>query len=147
MENQQSSKNKETIRGLYENILNNRKMELLKDLISEDYVGIRGDKGVNAFTETVGAVISAFPDIKWTIEDLVAEGDKVVVRWSWIGTNTNSFRGIPPTNQKTVDTAIAIYQFKEEKIIQAWIQGDRLGVLMQLGVVPKDVVPSPQSKK
>ncbi|MEO6302862.1 MAG: ester cyclase [Bacteroidia bacterium] len=147
MENQQTIKNKDTIRGLYENILNNRKIELLNDLISSDYIGIRGEKGANAFTETVNAVIAAFPDVKWTIEDIIAEGDKVMVRWSWVGTNTSPFRGIPATNQKTVDSAIAIYRFSEDKIEQAWIQGDRLGMLMQLGVVPKDVLSFSQTKK
>src|SRR6476660_5948489 len=117
--------NKEIIRNLYENILNNRKIELLDGIISPDYVGIGGIKGVNGFSSAVLSVIEGFPDIKWTIEDIFSEGDKVVVRWHWNGTNTNSFRGIPPSNKSVTDNANVIYQLKDYKIINAWIQGDR----------------------
>jgi predicted ester cyclase len=139
--------NKEIIRNLYENILNNRKIELLNDIISPDYEGIGGVKGVAGFSGTVMSVIAGFPDIKWTIEDIISEGDKVVVRWHWNGTNTAPFRGIPPSNKIVVDNANVIYQLKDGKIINAWIQGDRLGVLTQIGLISESLIPSPQSRK
>jgi predicted ester cyclase len=139
--------NKEIIRNLYENILNNRKIELLNDIISPDYVGIGGVKGVVGFSSTVMSVIAGFPDIKWTIEDIISEGDKVVVRWHWNGTNTAPFRGIPPSNKTVIDNANVIYQLKDGKIVNAWIQGDRLGVLTQIGLIPEGLIPSPQPQK
>lgn len=147
METIHANKNKEIIRSLYENILNNGKLEKLREIISEDYTGVRGEKGTAGFAQTVGSLRAGFPDIKWTIEDLIADGDKVVVRWSWKGTNKGLFRGFPPNNKEINDTAIAIYQFKGDKVSQAWIQSDRLGFLMQLGVVSPDVLIPPINKK
>lgn len=127
-------KNKEVVRRLYEDCLNKRDFELLGELISEDYSGIRRETGPSGFQKTTQSIIQAFPDIKWTIEDLVAEGDKVVVRWSWQGTHTGTFRNLfPPTRAKVTDHAIAIYQLRDSKIVKAWIQSDRLGFLQQLG--------------
>src|SRR5262245_17085086 len=135
-----SQTNKEIVRKLYEAGLNQQNFELLKEFIAEDYVGIRDEKGAAGFTETVQSLIRAFPDIQWTVEDLIEEGDKVVVRWSWQGTHQGTFRGFLPASQKKVtDHAIAIYQFRGSKIIKAWLQSDRLGFLQQIGVVPQDL--------
>jgi predicted ester cyclase len=133
--------NKEIIRNLYENILNNRKMELLNDVIAPDYTGIGAVAGAAGFSATVLSVIAGFPDIKWTIEDIVSEGDKVIVRWHWSGTNTAPFRGIPASNKKVTDHAIVIYQLTDGKVSHAWLQGDRLGVLMQVGLIPEGLIP------
>lgn len=138
--------NKEIIRNLYENILNNRKMELLNDVVAPD-AGIGDVKGVAGFSNTVMSVIAGFPDIKWTIDDMVSEGDKVIVRWHWSATNTAPFRGFPASNKKVTDNAIVIYQLKDGKVTNAWLQGDRLGVLMQIGLIPQDMIPGPQPKK
>ncbi len=137
-------KNKASVRHLYHDLLNARKFDELNTVISENYTGIRGEKGVNGFKESVVSIISGFPDIKWTIEDLLADGDKVTVRWTWKGTNTQPFRGIPASNNPVNDNAIVIYQFNDEgKIIHAWLQGDRLGVLIQIGAIPASLVPPP----
>jgi steroid delta-isomerase-like uncharacterized protein len=133
------AKNKAMIRNLYEGILNTGKLDLLKELVSEDYTGARGEKGPEGFAETVGSIRSAFPDIKWTVDDLIAEGDQVIVRWSWKGTNTSSFRGLPASGKEVTDNAIAIYRFSDDKIIKAWIESDKLGFLQQIGLVSPDV--------
>lgn len=133
--------NKEIIRHLYEDILNNRKIELLKELISPDYIGIGGVRGIAGFSNTVSSVIDGFPDIKWTIEDILSEGDKVIVRWHWNGTNTGAFRGIPASNKVVTDNAIAIYQLKNGKVTHAWLQGDRLGILTQIGQIQETLIP------
>ncbi|MGY3211833.1 ester cyclase [Mucilaginibacter sp. HD30] len=141
-------KNKASIRHLYHDLLNARNFDKLNTVISEDYTGIRGEKGVNGFKESVISIISGFPDMKWNIEDLLADGDKVVVRWTWKGTNTQPFRGIPASNNPVNDNAIVIYQFNDEgKIIHAWLQGDRLGVLIQIGAIPASLVPAPPASK
>jgi steroid delta-isomerase-like uncharacterized protein len=136
---QTPEKNKETIRTLYEDFLNTRKLELLSQIIADDYVGIYGQTGPAAFAETIQGLLQGFPDIQWKIEDLVAEGERVVVRWTWQGTHKNPFRGFPASHKQVSDKAIAIYQFKEGKIIHAWIETDRLGLLQQIGAVPADL--------
>lgn len=133
-------RNKETVRRLYEDCLNKRDFELLKEFVDGKYEGIQSETGPSGFAKAVQSVIQAFPDIQWTIEDLISEGDKVVVRWSWQGTHTGTFRGfLPPSQNEVTDHAIAIYQFQGPKIIKAWIQTDRLGFLQQVGVIPEDL--------
>ncbi|MEX2345751.1 MAG: ester cyclase [Balneolaceae bacterium] len=137
---QSPEKNKQVVRRLYEECLNKREFSLLKELVDEDYTGISGETGPSGFGGSLRSIIRAFPDIRWTIEALVAEGDKVTVRWSWQGVHTDTFRNIfPPTQKHVTDHAIAIYQFRDNKIINAWIQTDRLGFLQQIGVIPGDL--------
>lgn len=135
-----AEKNKEIVRRLYEDCLNTRNFELLDEFVAEEYEGIRDETGPSGFEESVQSIIRAFPDIQWTIEDLIAEGDRVTIRWSWQGIHTGIFRGfLTPTQNHVTDHAIAIYQFRNNKIIKAWIQTDRLGFLQQTGVIPEDL--------
>jgi steroid delta-isomerase-like uncharacterized protein len=132
--------NKATIRKLFEVILNTRKLELLDQVVADEFRGPHEMKGAAGFAATVKPVIAAFPDIKWTIEDIIAEGDKVVVRWSWKGTNENSFDGFPASNKAVTHHAIHIFQFSGGKIINAWMQSDRLGFYQQIGVISQDAI-------
>lgn len=139
MSTQTADQNKAIIRNLYEEILNQEKWELLEPVIAEDYIGVAGQKGAAAFAETVRGLRQGFPDIQWTVEDLVAEGDKVTVRWSWQGTHSNTFMGIPPTGKALNNHAIAIYQLRDNQVIHAWLESDRLGFLQQIGMIPQDL--------
>ena len=133
-------KNKEIVRRLYEECLNKRNFELLNVFIANDYAGSKDESGPAGFAGNVQSIIKAFPDIQWKVEYLIAEDNKVVVRWSWQGTHTDTFRGFFPATQKQVtDHAIAIYEFDNYKIVKASIQTDRLGFLQQLGIIPQDL--------
>ena len=145
--NQTADQNKVIIRNLYEEILNTGKWELLTPIIAEDFIGVAGQKGPSAFAETVRGLRQGFPDIQWTVEDLVAEGDKVTVRWSWQGTHSNTFMGFQPTHKSLNNHAIAIYQFRDNQIIHAWLETDRLGFLQQIGAIPQDLGLSQQPQK
>lgn len=140
--------NKKTIRFLYENILNNKKFELLDRVISPEYTGIgnTNGKGVESFRSTVQAVMNAFPDIQWNILDMMADGDKVIVRWTWTAAHTQPFRSIPASGKTVTDNAIVVYQLQDGKVINAWMQGDRLGVLLQIGLIPPGLIPAPPDK-
>ena len=142
-----SDQNKATIHKLYEEILNEGQWERLAPIIAEDYVGVNNQKGPAAFAATIKGLRQGFPDIKWTVEDLVAEGDKVVVRWSWQGTHSNTFTGFQPTHKSLNNHAIAIYQFRDNQIIQTWLESDRLGFLQQIGVIPQDLGSLAQAQK
>lgn len=134
-------KNKETVRRLYEECLNHRNYNLLNEFISEEYEGSGGRQGPSGFADGIESVMHAFSDYQWTVEDLMADGDKVMVRWSWQGIHTESFRqSLPPTQKQVTNRAIAIYQFKEGKIIKAWVRPNRLGLLRQLGMkIPEEL--------
>lgn len=79
---------------------------------------------------------SAYPNIQVTIEDLVAEGDKLVARWSARGTHQGELMGIPPTGKEVTITGIAIDRFEDGKSVEHWEIFDQLGMMQQLGVVP-----------
>jgi steroid delta-isomerase-like uncharacterized protein len=136
---QNTERNKEVVRRIYEDCLNAGNLELLNEIVAEDYVGIGGQKGPSAVAETIQSLRQGFPDIHYTIEDLVAEENRVALRWRWRGTHEGSFRGFAASHQQVNDTGIAIYEFRDNKIIRAWIQTDQVGFLQQIGVVPKNL--------
>jgi steroid delta-isomerase-like uncharacterized protein len=97
-------------------------------------------------TEVVKQLIlnfrTAFPDLKFTLEDEVAEGDKVVHRWSMSGTHQAPLMGIPATGKHASWTGITIVKFVDGKITDRWANVDILGVLQQLGVIPEQAPPA-----
>ena len=138
-----SSINKEATRILYEDILNNRKFELISSVVSEDYTNIQGEKGIDAFKKGITALTKAFPDAQWTLTEIAAEGNKVFVKQQVQGTHKGQFQNIAPTNRSVSNEGFAIYEFKDGKIISHQIQTDRLGFLQQLGVLPSDLTALP----
>jgi predicted ester cyclase len=81
-------------------------------------------------------LFAAFPDQKWTIEELIAEGDKVVNRFTWRGTHQGNFLGIAPTGSQVEVKGVVIDRFADGKIADTRILMDNLGLMQQLGVVP-----------
>jgi steroid delta-isomerase-like uncharacterized protein len=81
-------------------------------------------------------MIAAFPDLERTIEDLVAEGDKVVARWTAKGTHTGDFQGIPPTGRVATSSGITIFRIVDGRIVEEWSESDMLGLLQQVGAIP-----------
>ena len=78
-----------------------------------------------------------FPDVISTIEDLIAEGDKVVARWRSRATHQGDYMGIAPTGNEVEFTGISFYRIEEGKIAQSWNIEDQLGLMRQIGVVPE----------
>lgn len=134
--------NKQIVRAVYEDCINARNWERLSKLFSEDYPGPQGKKGPAAFADNVASLLRGFPDIRFSVEDVIAEGDRAVVRWTWSGTHTGDFRGFAPTGKSIHDTGTVIYLIADGKIIRSWLETDRLGVLQQLGVIPTDLRPA-----
>src|SRR5439155_22952243 len=79
---------------------------------------------------------AAFPDLQVNAEDLIAEGDRVVARWSSSGTHKGDFMGIPPTGKQVQITGIDLFRFSGGKIAEHWGVFDQLWMLQQLGVAP-----------
>ena len=84
------------------------------------------------------ASYEAFSDLKRPVEDLVAEGDKVVARWTSIGTHDGSFQGIPPTGKTITTSGITVFRLENGKIVKEWSESDMLGMLQQLGAIPSN---------
>jgi steroid delta-isomerase-like uncharacterized protein len=81
-------------------------------------------------------VYTASADLRHTIEDMVAEGDKVATRMTSRGTHTGDFRGIAPTGKQFTVTGMDLFRIADGKIAEQWTNLDTLGVLQQLGVLP-----------
>ncbi|HEX5172268.1 MAG TPA: ester cyclase [Cyclobacteriaceae bacterium] len=131
--------NKETIRNLYEHVLNQRKMELLPVIISADFRGPGGTKGAAGFEEPITILIQGFPDAQWEVEELIGEGDKVAAKWRVSGTHTGTFGKIGSTGKEVSNDGMAIFTLKEGKIISARVLTDRLAFLQSLSVIPFDL--------
>ena len=78
---------------------------------------------------------SAFPDLRVTVEDLVAEGNKVVYRWTIRGTHQGTFMGAPGTGKEVTASGIVILQVEDDRFVELWQSYDRLGFLQQLGAL------------
>jgi steroid delta-isomerase-like uncharacterized protein len=132
-------KNKEVVLKLFEQSLNERKLELLQEFVSEDYVGPGGVKGAAAFEMQVAVPINAFPDSKWDVEELIGEGNKVFVKWTLTGTHTRQFRNFAATGKTFSNTGMAIYELRNGRVINAEVHTDQLGFLQQLEILPSDL--------
>jgi predicted ester cyclase len=79
---------------------------------------------------------AAFPDIKYNLKDMIVEGDKVALRYSFSGTHKGEFMGIAPTNKRVEMTSICILRLADGKVSEMWVENNSLVFLLQLGVVP-----------
>jgi steroid delta-isomerase-like uncharacterized protein len=95
-----------------------------------------GATGTEAIKRSAGMYLAAFPDLHFTFEDFIAEGDQVVVRWTSSGTQKGELMGIPPSGKQFSATGIEIYRFEGGKIVEHWLETDMLGLLQQLGASP-----------
>lgn len=134
-----TQKNKELVQKMYEEVINQRKLDLLPDYIADEFIGARGIKGATGFKEPVEGLIKAFPDIYYQIEELIAEGNKVYIRWKLKGTHKGQFQYIAPTGKAIENEGMAVFELKDGKIMKSQIYTDRLGFLQSLDVLPQDI--------
>jgi predicted ester cyclase/heme-degrading monooxygenase HmoA len=133
-----NQQNKDVVQKAFEQGLNKRNFELLKECIADDFTGVQGKKGPAAFYEPILPLIKSFPDIQWKIDEFVAEGDKVFIHWKWQGTQTAPFFNVA-TGKTVANEGMAAFTIKEGKIGSAQVLTDRLGFLQALDVLPTDV--------
>jgi len=132
--------NKAVVRRFYEEVMNQKKRAVLDevfDLNVVDHFAPPGTPGgLEGARQTLGMFLSAFPDLHFTVEDLIAEGDKVVARATLSGTQQGTFMGIPATGKHVTITGIDINRFEGGKSVEHWVEMDTLGLMQQLGVIP-----------
>ena len=131
--------NKAVIRRYHE-AHNTNNLEALDEIIAADLIihnllpgmppGREGGKQAHRM------IVGAFPDLYTTIEDLIAEGDKVVMRFAATGAFKNEFIGLPPNGQPIKFSGIVIFRLAHGKIVEHWGQGDELGLMRQVGAIP-----------
>ena len=136
-----TEQNKALVRRMVEEIFNRGNIGRVDEFLAPDFVdreelppGVTRDReGVKRLTAMLR---SAFPDFKATIEDMVAEGDKVVIRMTWKGTQKGEFMGVPPTGKSVSFGVIDIIRIAEGKFVEHWGQMDSMGLMQQLGAIP-----------
>jgi|SRR6516162_9196646 steroid delta-isomerase-like uncharacterized protein len=134
-----SASNKDVIRRLYQQVWNERKLEVLDQLISKthalsDTMTVGASVGPEVYKRNVKRFVTAFPDLHFTVEDYVTEKDKVVASWSVTGTHKGEFIGIAPTGKKICLSGITIHQLADGKILDSFAIWDALGLLQQMDI-------------
>jgi steroid delta-isomerase-like uncharacterized protein len=134
-----SEQNKAFVRHLMYEVIGKGNFALVDELVAEDYVGHTPFPETNTregHKQFFVALRHAFPDLQVTVEEQLAEGDKVVTRFTASGTHKGEFAGIPPTGKRAVMTGIDIDRIANGKLVECWSNTDDLGLMQQLGVVP-----------
>lgn len=135
----QAEANKAIIRR-YRQAHNQNDMSVLDEIVAADIVSHSALPGLPAGREggkmAHQGSLAAFPDGRTTTDDLVAEGDKVVERFTFVGTQKGEFLGIPATGKQVRVTGMSIFRIANGKITEHWGENDGMGLLMQLGVLP-----------
>ena len=135
--------NKTLIHKWVDEVLNTRDVSdqsRAYDLVATNFVGhFPGQpplQGLEAYRQFGAIYFTAFPDLQIIPEDLIAEGDKVTMRYSWRGTHKAELMGIPATGKQVRASGISILRVADGKIAEQWDNFDNLGMLQQLGVIP-----------
>ena len=123
----------------YDEVLNGRRLEVIDEIAAQDYLEndpLPGQgQGREGLRDRVSALVSAL-EPRFTVEDVIAEGDRVVVRWRNRGTHVEAFLGIPATGKPFDIAGIDIYRVAGDRLAEHWHVVDQLAMLIQLGLVP-----------
>jgi steroid delta-isomerase-like uncharacterized protein len=135
-----SADNKAIVRRLYEEVWNKRKLEVINEIISPSHAlqapNISGSSiGPVAYRRNVSRFLAGYPDLHWTIVDIIAEKDKVVACWTISGTHKGDYMGVPATNKKVSVDGMTIHHIANGKIMDSYSNWDALGMMRQLGAV------------
>jgi predicted ester cyclase len=135
-----TEENKVLYRRWIETVFNNKNLAAIEEFIDPAGIDHALPPGMPTSREGsrqfIGSYLSAFPDLHLTIEDIIAEGDKIVGRWTSSGTHQGELFGIPPTGRHAASTGIDILRIEGGKFVEHWLALDQLGMLQQLGVIP-----------
>jgi steroid delta-isomerase-like uncharacterized protein len=133
--------NKALVRRFVDEVQSAGNIDLIDEVCSPEFVNHSAPPGIPADCEGIKIVTAmfrgAFPDSYFTVEDMVAEGDKVVTRKTFHGTHEGEFMGIPPSGRAVSMGLIDIVRISDGKVVEHWSMGDSLGMMQQLGVIPQ----------
>ncbi len=132
-----TKENKAIMRRYPEEVYNQGKLDVLDEIFDKNIVAHWGVEmeGLQTIKEYISINTNAFPDVKITIKDQIAEGDKAVMRAFFTATHQREFNGNAPTGKKVKVTGIIIFKIANGKIIESWAETDALGWMKQLGAI------------
>jgi steroid delta-isomerase-like uncharacterized protein len=135
-----TAENKKVIAAFVKEVINQGRLQRADDLVALDFVELDPfpgqQQGREGLKDVIGGMRAAFPDIHWVMEEMVAEGDKVVSRFTWTGTHRATFLGIPSTGRRVTVKGVVIDRLADGKMAESRMLMDALGMMQQLGVIP-----------
>jgi len=137
-----SEQNKTNVRRLFDELWNKGNLPVADELIAPSYVHHDAStpdlgKGPESEKKRVGLYRTAFTDLRLKIEDMIAEGETVVARWTCRGAHKGDLNGIAPTGKQIAISGVSVVRFAGGKMVEGWINWDALSLMQQLGVVPE----------
>lgn len=143
-----SEKNKALVSRFHDELWNKQNAAIVDEICAPSYAAFLAGApvgGADGLKMAAGAWYLAFPDLRFTDEQLVADGGQVAVRWSARVTHTGPLHGpggtIPATNRPAIFTGIGLFTIEDGKIIEQRVELDQLGLMQQLGVIPAPTAP------
>lgn len=132
--------NKALVRRFYDEVFNNKNLAGVDAFVAPNIIdhslppGAPGE--IEGVRQTITMFLTAFPDLNLTLEDIIAEGDKVVVRWTMRGTHQGASLGMPPTGKQFTLPGISLVRLDGGMAAETWVSFDQLVMLQQLGLAP-----------
>ena len=133
-----SEQNKTLARRWFEDHFSRGDLDAAEEILSAeflDHLPREEERGIEELKDYVSVYRTAFPDIEGTVEEIVAEADKVVVCWKSHGTHQGEFMGVAPTGRHVTFTGMRLFRIAENKIAESWVNIDERGLQEQLGAV------------
>lgn len=139
--NNMSAETNKAVMHRFVEFINTGSEKLAEELISPDatfYVPGRAEpmRGPTGYLAIIGMMRAGFPDIQWTLEEMIAEEDKVAARFTMRGTHRGSFLGVSPTGKPIEAQAMNLYRLSRGQFVEERGQPDLLGLLQQIGAMP-----------
>jgi predicted ester cyclase len=136
-------------RRLLEETFNTGNLDIVDQFVAPDAINhdpaesarMRSLRGPEVLKQTVQMYRTAFPDVRMTVDDVIAAGDKVVLRWHSEGTHRGQLEGLAPTGARGTVTGISIDLWRDNKVVESWTEWDNLGLARQLGAAPPEGSP------
>jgi len=132
--------NKSLARRLFEEFVFKGDLAVADKILAADFVNHNPGLGTTpdreGLKQFVSMMLGAFLDLHGTVEDVIAEGDKVTVRMTATGTHKGEFMGIPPTGKQITVSAMGVFRIAGGKVVERWAIIDQLSMLQQLGILP-----------
>jgi steroid delta-isomerase-like uncharacterized protein len=141
-----SEENKVVVRRFFEEVINAGNLDWADEFVTADYVehqhlpGAEGRHGIEVAKAFLSMMRGAFPDYRFAVEDLIAEGDRVAARVTVSGTHRGELMGLAPTGRRITASGIEVFRFADGKMAEHWATFAALDLLQQIGLVP---VPGP----
>ena len=134
-----TEQNKMLARHLFEEVWNSKNLSVLDEMVAPNFVfhnSVQTFYGPEGFKQFATTYHTAFPEAHFTIDDVIAEGDTVVLRWTARGTHSGGLLGMAPSGKQVTVSGMTITLLSNGKSVESWGEFDALGMLQQIGVIP-----------